>query len=375
MKIEQVTIYHLDMPLVHPFETSFGIETNRECLILAAESEGFTGWGECVAMDRPSYSYETVGTAWHILEEFLIPEILGLDWNSIPEFLEAVAWIRGHNMARAALQCAAWDLLAKSEGISLAAKLAEDYPAGPADLVKVGVSIGIQNTIKTTLTRIENFLAEGFARVKLKIKPGWDLELLSAVREEFPELPLMVDANSAYSMDQSEIISQFDVYKLIMIEQPLAHDDIYQHSQLQNMLQTPICLDESITTPSQAEWALDINAGRIINIKPGRVGGLWESKLIHDLCAARKIPVWCGGMLETGIGRAANLAIASLPNFKLPSDTGPTRRYWVEDIIDEVFELNPEDSTITVPDKPGLGITPNSNRINQFLVSKKTFLA
>ena len=373
MKIEQVTIYHLDMPLVHPFETSFGLETTRQCLILSAEGGGLTGWGECVALDRPSYSYETVGTAWHVLEEFLIPEILGIQWNHISEFLEKTAWIRGHNMARAALQCTAWDLLAQSEGISLAAKLAEDYPEGAADRIKVGVSIGIQNTIEATLTRIEDFLAEGFARVKLKIKPGWDIDLLRAVREVFPQLPLMVDANSAYSMEQKDLIRQFDEFNLVMIEQPLGHDDIYQHSQLQRMLQTPICLDESINTPSQAEWALDINAGQIINIKPGRVGGLWESKLIHDLCAARKIPVWCGGMLETGIGRAANMAIASLPNFILPSDNGPTHRYWEEDIIDEFFELNPDDSTITVPDKPGLGITPNPNRIDQFLIRTKTF--
>ena len=373
MKIEQVTIYHLDMPLVHPFETSFGLETTRQCLILSAESEGLTGWGECVASDRPSYSYETVGTAWHVLEEFLIPEILGTEWDQIIEFLEKAAWIRGHNMARAALQCAAWDLLAQSEGISLAAKLAEDYPGGPADRVKVGVSIGIQNTIEATLTRIEDFLAEGFARVKLKIKPGWDIDLLRAVRGVFPQLPLMVDANSAYSMEQKDLIHQFDEFNLVMIEQPLGHDDIYQHSQLQRMLQTPICLDESITTPSQAEWALEINAGQIINIKPGRVGGLWESKLIHDLCAARKIPVWCGGMLETGIGRAANLAIASLPHFILPSDNGPTHRYWEEDIIDEVFELNPDDSTIAVPEKPGLGITPNQKQINKYLAKTKTY--
>ena len=373
MKIEQVTIYHLDMPLIHPFETSLGLETNRECLILSAESEGLTGWGECVASDRPSYSYETVGTAWHILKEFLIPAIQGLEWNQVPDFLGAVDWVRGHNMARATLQCTAWDLLAQSEGISLAAKLAEGYPEGHADRVKVGVSIGIQPTIKATLKRIENFLSEGFARVKLKIKPGWDLELLRAVREEFPTVPLMVDANSAYSIEQSDLILQLDEFNLVMIEQPLEHDDIYQHSQLQSMLQTPLCLDESIITPSQAEWALDINACRIINIKPGRVGGLWESKQIHDLCAARKVPVWCGGMLETGIGRAANLAIASLSNFKLPSDTGPTRRYWEEDIIDEVFELNPEDSTIDVPNKPGLGVNPDMDRFEKYLVRKETY--
>ncbi len=371
MKIKQVTIYHLDMPLIFPFETSLGLETGRECLILAAEGGGLTGWGECVASDRPSYSYETVGTAWQILEEFLIPAILGLEWSHIPDFLEAIEWVRGHQMAKAALQCTAWDLISQSEGISLATKLGEGYPEDPADRVAVGVSIGIQPTINETVSRIEDFVGQGFSRVKLKIKPGWDLDLLKAVREIFPALPLMVDANSAYSMEHADLIRQFDDFNLLMIEQPLAHDDIYQHSQLQSMLQTPICLDESITTPNQAEWALVIEAGRIINIKPGRVGGVWESRLIHDLCAARGIPVWCGGMLETGIGRAANLAVASLPNFKLPSDNGPTRRYWEEDIVEELFELNPEDSTINVPDKPGLGITPDLNRIENYLLRKK----
>ena len=373
MKIEKISIYHIKMPLVHPFETSFGLETDRECLILAAESDGLIGWGECVAMDRPSYSYETVGTAWHILEDFLVPAILGFDWNSIAEFLNVIDWVRGHNMAGAALQCTAWDLLAQSEGISLAKKLAGEYPEGPADRVKVGVSIGIQPTIEETLTRIEDFLKEGFSRVKLKIKPGWDVDLLTAVRKEYPDLPLMVDANSAYTMKDMDIITKLDGFNLEMIEQPLAHDDIYQHSQLQKRLQTPICLDESITSAEQAEWALDIDAGRIINIKPGRVGGLWQSKQIHDFCKGRKVPVWCGGMLETGIGRAANLAIASLPNFIMPTDNGPTHRYWKEDIIEEVFELNPEDSTINVPNKPGLGVSPDRTRIDKYLIEKKTY--
>jgi O-succinylbenzoate synthase len=323
----------------------------------------------------PTYSYETIGTAWHILEDFLVPAVLNLEWEQIPDLLKAIEWVKGHNMAKAGLQCAFWDLLAKSDGISLARKLGQPYPEGTKDRVKVGVSIGIQPSIDETLTRIEGFLAQGFSRVKLKIKPGWDLELLQAVREVYPDLPLMVDANSAYSLTDAELIRGFDLFDLIMIEQPLAHDDIYQHSQLQRNLQTPICLDESITTPESAQWALDIDAGRIINIKPGRVGGLLESRQIHDLCAQRGIPVWCGGMLETGIGRAANLALASLPNFCLPTDNGPTRRYWEQDIIEEEFTLNPEDSTIDVPDKPGLGISPELNRIDGYLINEKTFLS
>ena len=375
MRIEKITIYHLDMPLAHPFETSFGVETRRECLILAAEGNGLSGWGECVALNIPSYSYETVGTAWHILEDFLVPEVLNLEWDQMPDFLRGFEWIRGHNMAKAGLQCAAWDLLAKSEGVSLARKLAEPYPEEPAERIEVGVSIGIQPGINETLTRIGDFLDQGFARVKLKIKPGWDLELIQVVREVFPTIPLMVDANSAYQLSDADVLKSFDQFDLIMIEQPLAHDDIYQHSRLQTMLQTPICLDESITTSEQAARALEIDAGRIINIKPGRVGGLWETRLIHDLCAERGIPVWCGGMLETGVGRAANLAAASLPNFKLPTDNGPTHRYWEQDIIEEEFVLNPEDSTITVPGQPGLGITLDRNRMEGYLVRKKAFLA
>jgi len=373
MKIDLITLYHLDMPLVHPFETSFGLETRRECLILAATGEGLTGWGECVAMNLPSYSYETVGTAWHILEEYLIPAVLEKTWQTMEEILAEFHWVRGHPMAKAALQTAAWDLIAQSEGISLAAKLAEPYPEGSKTRVPVGVSIGIQMTIEETLARMEDFLSQGFARIKLKIKPGWDLKLLSAARKEFPDIPLMVDANAAYSMEDLDLLLQMDQFNLVMLEQPLAYDDIYRHSQLQPLLNTPLCLDESIHTAGQAELAIKLDACRIVNIKPGRVGGPMESRQIQDICQISGMPVWCGGMLETGIGRASNLAVASLPNFLLPTDNGPTRRYWKEDIVEEVFTLNREDSTITVPVQPGLGVTPNLERIKSFLVRKKQF--
>jgi O-succinylbenzoate synthase len=373
MKIEQVTLYHLDMPLVHPFKTSFGEETHRECIILAASGEGITGWGECVAMDQPAYSAETVITAWHILETYLIPAVLDSIWQDIDDYLAKTAWVRGHPMTKAALQTAAWDLLAQSRGISLASLLAEGYPDGPKRQVPVGVSIGIQPSIENTLDRIDAFLSQGFSRVKLKIKPGWDVDLVRTVRKKYPELPLMVDANSAYTMSDLKVLQELDRYNLIMIEQPLAHDDIYQHSQLQQIMATPLCLDESIFSLGQAELALALNACQIINIKPGRVGGLWESQQIHDLCQEHLIPVWCGGMLETGIGRAANLAVASLPNFQLPTDNGPTDRYWEKDIVEELFTLNPEDSTITVPDQPGLGVTPSLERIESYLVRKQSF--
>jgi O-succinylbenzoate synthase len=373
MNINQITIYHLDMPLIHPFETSFGRETNRECLIIAARTENFTGWGECVVTDKPDYSPETISTAWHILKDFLIPALLTNPVTSIEDLITSYQWIRGHYMAKAGLQAAVWDLLAQIEGKSLAAILAEPYPVGPLNQVKVRVSVGIQPSIADTLARIEDFLSQGFSRIKLKIKPGWDLKLLSAVRDVFPDIPLMVDANSAYTLNDAKVIKQMDDFNLTMIEQPLAHDDIYQHSKLQDLIRTSICLDESIHTPEQAEWALGINACEIINIKPGRVGGLWESRLIHDICEKEGIPVWCGGMLETGIGRAANLAIASLPNFTLPSDTGPTERYWAEDIIEEVFSLNKEDSTIDVPALPGLGVSVNLDQIDGYLIRKEEF--
>jgi O-succinylbenzoate synthase len=276
-------------------------------------------------------------------------------------------------MARAALQCAAWDLKARTEGISLAEYLSRPYAGSYRKRVQVGVSIGIQSTIEMTLDRISRFLEEGFSRIKLKIKPGWDVQVLEEVREHFPDIDLMVDANAAYSMKDLDLLLALDRFGLIMIEQPLAHDDLLEHSRLQRLLDTPICLDESIQTPDQAAKALELGACKMINIKPGRVGGLWQTRQIHDLCQDQGVPVWCGGMLETGIGRAANLAAASLPNFILPTDNGPTARYWDQDIIEETFTLNREDSTITVPGLPGLGVTPDHMQINRHLVRQKEY--
>jgi len=249
MKIERIELYHISMPLVHPFETSLGLETHRECILVAARADGLTGWGECVASIEPGYSYETIGTGWHILSDFLIPAVLSQDWEGAGEFVALTGWVRGHQMAKAALEAAAWDLLAQRDGVSLSAKLAEFYPEGPRDRVSVGVSIGIQPTIEGTLARIEDFLAQGYGRIKLKIKPGRDLDLARAARAAFPAVPLMLDANSAYTLDDAPIFLPMDELNLLMIEQPLAHDDIFQHSKLQAQLQTPICLDESIHTP------------------------------------------------------------------------------------------------------------------------------
>lgn len=373
MKIDQIELYHLEMPLAHPFQTSFGLEINRQCILVAAQADGLVGWGECVAGTLPDYSYETMGTAWHVMADFMIPDILGKDWETISDFNALTGWVRGHQMAKAALQAAAWDLLAQRDRMSLAEKLAEPYPEGAKKRVTVGVSIGIQPTIQETLSRIKDYLEQGYGRIKLKIKPGRDLDLAQAARQAFPSTPIMLDANSAFSLADAPMFQKMNPLNLLMIEQPLAHDDIYQHSKLQAQLKTPICLDESIHTPAQAEWALDINAGRIINIKPGRVGGMWQGREIHDLCRDRGLPVWCGGMLETGVGRAANLAMASLPNFQLPSDISETVRYWKEDIIEEMFTLNSEDSTITAPAGPGLGVTVNMDRVRSYQLRTQAF--
>jgi O-succinylbenzoate synthase len=371
--IDCIELFRLSMPLKHPFQTSFGLETERECILVAAHAGALTGWGECVASRRPAYSYETTGTSWHILADYLIPAVLGQSWENIDDLIGLTKWVRGHQMAKAGLQAAAWDLVAQQEGASLASKLAEPYAEDPRSQVKVGVSIGIQPTIEETLKRIGDFLDKGYRRIKLKIKPGWDVDLAREARGAFPDIPLMLDANSAYTLQDANLFRQMDHLDLLMIEQPLTHDDIYEHSKLQAELETPICLDESIETPIQATWAMEIDAGRVINIKPGRVGGLSEGREIHDLCRARGVPVWCGGMLETGIGRAANLALASLPNFTLPGDISATERYWEQDIVEEEFVLNSSDSTITVPNRPGLGVTVNRQAVQQYELKRQTF--
>ncbi|MFZ5917760.1 MAG: o-succinylbenzoate synthase [Chloroflexota bacterium] len=373
MKIERVELYHVSMPLVRPFETSFGRLTHRDAILVAAYADGLIGWGECAALTQPAYSYETVGTAWHVLSDFLIPAVLDRQWSAMEQFLALIAWVRGHPMARAGLQGAAWDLLARRDGMSLAAKLAQPYPQGARARVAVGISLGIQPTVEATLARIEDALAQGYRRIKLKIKPGHDLALAQAARTRFPAVPIMLDANSAYTLADAPLLQQMDDLALLMIEQPLAHDDIVEHSRLQAQLRTPICLDESIHTPAQSRWALEIDAARVINIKPGRVGGLWEGRQIHDICRGRGVPVWCGGMMETGVGRAANLAMASLPGFTLPGDISATARYWTEDIIDELFTLNTQDSSIDVPDGVGLGVTVNVQRLERYRQKSQIF--
>ncbi len=349
--VEQVTLYHIALPLVSPFETSFGRQTVRDAIVVELRSTAGSGWGECVAAEAPAYSYETNDSAWSVLTRYLIPAVFSQPLHDLAELHARWAWVRGHNMAKAALAGAAAALLAQGQGQSLAG-----YLGGTRPRVPVGVSIGIQESPAKLVAVAADYVQQGYRRLKVKIKPGKDLRYLAAVRKEFPDMALMADANSAYTLDDLDLLRRLDEFNLLMIEQPLDHDDIYEHSLLQRELQTPICLDESIHSLLHAQAALALGSCRVINIKVGRVGGLLPARQIHDLCQAHDIPVWCGGMLETGIGRAANLAIASLPNFTLPGDISASSRYYATDVAAPTFALN-DDSTITVPTAPGLGVT------------------
>ena len=364
MKIEQITLYQFEQPLVHPFRTSFGEKTTRPCIMVAVQSEGLTGWGECVAHPRPDYSYETLTTAWHVLEEFLVPPLIGHQVTAAADIFATAGYkmVRGHNMAKAALENAVWDLLARAQNVPL-----QQLLGGDKERIEVGVSIGIQPTLSGLLDRVDSFVAAGYGRIKVKIEPGWELEPLRGIRERQPDIKLMADANSAFRIKDAALFNDMADLNLLMIEQPLAEDDIIDHAELQAQVSTPICLDESIHTLHDVRVAIALNACRIINIKVGRVGGLTTALAIHDLCAEAGIPVWCGGMLETGVGRAANLHLASLPNFTLPSDLSASNRYYHEDIAEPAFSLNPEDSTIAVPTGPGIGVAVQMDRLNKVL--------
>ena len=366
MKINQVTLRHVSMPLRSPFETSFGRSEARDCLLLEAQADGLTGYGECVADRDPGYSYETVQTAWHILSDFILPAILGQDLESPQELQQRMAFVRGHQMAKAGLEMALWDLMGKRQGRSLREMLGSQRHK-----VDVGVSVGLQDSPATLVKVVEGYLEQGYRRVKIKIKPGRDVGDARAVRQAFPDLRLQVDANSAYLLENAASLSPLDELNLLLIEQPLSEDDLWDHSQLQKQFKTPICLDESIISVRHARQALEMGACQIINIKAGRVGGLSEGVAIHDLCFQQGVPVWCGGMLETGVGRASNLALASLPGFSLPGDISATERYYFEDITDQTFTLNPG-STIDVPEAPGLGVTINYPALERVTLAKKT---
>jgi O-succinylbenzoate synthase len=369
MKIESLTLHHISMPLVAPFETSFGRETDRECVIITLNADGLTGYGECVATRDPGYNYETSGTAWHILKDFVAPLILGQDVTDAEDFQKRVEGIRGHHLAKAGVEMALWDLLGKREGKSL-----KEMFGGARDQVEVGVSIGIQESISALLSSVDSYLEKGYRRVKIKIKPGREVDETSAIRRAHPDLRLQVDANSAYTLETAGALKPLDILDLLLIEQPLFEDDIWDHRKLQAEFKTPICLDESVVSPRHARYALEMEACQIINIKPGRVAGLSQGIMIHDYCRARNVPVWCGGMLETGVGRASNLAMASLPGFILPGDISASDRYYQRDITNERFVLN-DDSTIDVPNGHGLGVTVDEAALKQFTLSEITLKA
>lgn len=365
MKLDTFTLYHLRLPLVAPFETSFGRIDHKECILVKLRAEGLVGYGESAVEHDPGYNYETVGTAWHILKDFISPQILGRDVKDAADFQRHVASIRGHRLAKAGVEMALWDLLGKRDDLSLKQML-----GGERDRVEVGVSIGIQESPSALVQSAEEYIRQGYKRIKIKIKPGRDVVDTATLRQAFPDIRLQVDANSAYTLETARALKPLDEMNLLLIEQPLFEDDIWDHRKLQTAFNTPICLDESIVSPRHARYALEMEACRIINIKPGRVGGLSQGVEIHNLCQERGMPVWCGGMLETGVGRASNLAIASLPGFTLPGDISSTNRYFTRDITHQRFALNP-DSTIDVPSGPGLGVTIDADALQQFTLAKQ----
>lgn len=357
MRLTKLTLREIHMELIEPFQTSFDTSKDRRILLVEAETDGATGWAESTAGEDPFYSYETVETAWHIIRDFIWPILRRRELASAADVWDLLAPIRGHNMAKGGVEAALWDAEAKQKGVPLAKLL-----GGVRDEIACGVSIGIQPSIDKLLAKVERELAAGYQRIKIKIKPGYEVEPVRALREKFPRIRLMVDANSAFTLADAPLLKQLDAYYLIMIEQPLGWDDIFAHAALQRQLETPICLDESIHDVEHARAAIELGACRIINIKLGRIGGHTAARRLHDLCQFRSVPVWCGGMLESGIGRAHNIAISTLPDFSLPGDVSASRRYWHEDIIEPEVEVSRQ-GTIRVPSAPGIGYTPRVDRI------------
>ncbi len=358
MKIRAVELREIHLRLRERFEISTGGWSERRVLLLRLEGEEGEAWSECVAAEAPNYSYETPETAWHILTEYLLPGVVGLEVDFPEEILTPGGWVRGHPMAKAALEMGAWGLKAVEEGVSLAALLGGTRPEVP-----VGVSVGLQKTDDALLEKIEGLLEAGYRKIKLKIKPGRDVEMTRVVRDRFPDAPLMADANSAYTLADASRLQELDELDLMMVEQPLDSEDLRQHALLQARMSTPICLDESIRSPEDTRLALELGSGRIINVKPGRVGGFTSSVAIHDICAEADVPVWCGGMLESGVGRAYNLALASLPNFTLPGDISESRRYWEEDIVEPEFVM--DGGMMPVPRGVGMGVGLKRDRVEE----------
>ena len=367
MKIERIELLLLKLPYVHFFETSFGREDEREFILVKVLGQGLTAYGEVVAGKRPLYSYETTSTAWSILKEFLIPLVLEKSIFEPLDFYREAKRYRGHPMAKAGLELALWDLKGKREERPL-----WRLYGGVRTEIPSGVSVGIEKSIPELLERIDSFLAEGYQRIKIKIKPGWDIGVCEEVRKRFPAVRLQVDANGSYSMANIETLKRLDEFKLTMIEQPFAPYDLWNHSRLQKEIRTPLCLDESIVSVETARDAHEMGSCRIVNIKVGRVGGVVEARKIHDYCQEKRVPVWGGGMLESGIGRAHNVHLATLPNFKLPNDISASKRYYAQDLVEPQFEISPR-GTMKVPQLPGIGVVPDERRIEKATLKKETF--
>ena len=365
MRLRGFTLREVRIPLVAPFETSMERTTVRRIVLVEANVDGQIGWGECVAGETPSYSPETTETGWHILRDFLWPLLKGKEFPSAADVWDQLDWVRGHNMAKAALESAIWDAEAKLKGIPLAKLL-----GGTRTEIASGVSVGIKQSLEELVQAVQVELEAGYQRIKIKIKPGIDVEPVRRLRKEFPGIKLMVDANSAYRAEDVPVLKKLDEFYLMMLEQPLGWDDLYGHVELQKQLETPICLDECIHTEEQAKAAMELGACRIINIKMGRVGGYTVARRIHDLCQANGVPVWCGGMLESGIGRAHNIALSTLPNFTLPGDVTASKRYWAEDIIEPEVTVSRQ-GTITIPTGPGIGYEPRMDRIEALTIRKE----
>ncbi|MGH2573724.1 MAG: o-succinylbenzoate synthase [Actinomycetota bacterium] len=355
--IRAIELREVALPLVRPFRTSFGEEREKRAILIRVEGDDGEGWGECVASESPRYSEEWLAGAWILLRDHLCPALVGDGGVAGPnDVSQRLGWVRGHRMAKAAVEAAVLDWWLRAAGRSL-----KEHLGGVRDRIPCGVSVGIASSLDALLEEVRGYRAAGYLRIKLKIEPGWDLEMVRAVRQALPDTPLSVDANAAYSLADAPLFEALDELDLVMVEQPLDHEDLADHARLQSRLRTPICLDESIRSARDAGSAIELGACRIINIKPGRVGGVAEAKRIHDLAMARGVPVWIGGMLETGVGRAVNLALASLPGVTLPGDTSASDRYFHQDIT-EPFVLS-SDGTMAVPDGPGIGVEPSPERL------------
>lgn len=365
MKIKSIELIEINLPLVHFFETSFGRTYERRIILTrVSDEDGVAGWGECTAGETPSYSDEWTDSCWQVLEKILSPMVLGAEVENAAQIWDLMKNIRGNRMSKAAIETACWDLEAKKNSVPLWKHL-----GGVNQEISCGVSIGIQDSIEQLLEKIQTEIDAGYQRIKIKISPKWDYEVIKKVREHFGDIPLMGDANSAYTLDDIDKLKSLDEFNLMMLEQPLPHDDIIDHAKLQREIKTPICLDEPIKSPEDARKAIELKSGKIINLKNGRVGGHNQSQKIEKICREAGIPVWCGGMLESGIGRAHNIAISTLKGYTMPGDVSASKRYWHEDIIEPAVEVS-ENGTIIAPEKAGIGFEIKENLIEKLTARK-----